>query len=483
VHISGGRGGSESFGLFGHVVGATIENLNIEDVTLQAAGFVGAVAGQAWGNSVIRNVHTSGIVEGTSFTGGIVGYLALGSITDSTSEALIRGTRGSVGGIEFLGGIAGGISNTSSITNTTASGQVWGVPNTPGGRWIGGIVGGRNVGSGSVVHNNRALNPFVQAAYNHGRVTGRGTGMSLYGNTALATMTPNQGAAFPANEFAHDRRNGGDDGGGGNQPLPQEPTPNIQIDFINETLTGFTGGSYTINGVPVTVVGGTITILEEWMGTTLSIVRVGDSTTATDSDAQMLPVPARPAAPNVNATNETAPGALNGSITNLTINMEWRVANGTWANVTGVDAPDMTGLGAGTYNVRDRATSTSFASEIAVVYTFHGDGIWAQSNPAHGGWAFYTPTGDRIVSWVFWHDGHWRFLNPYMVVFQTIFINGRLHRFNSEGHWIGAQPGWTQLPSGHWVFYRPDGTRQIGPLFYPGTGGTYNFDSNGIWIP
>ncbi|MEK5447725.1 S-layer homology domain-containing protein [Paenibacillus sp. FSL R7-0331] len=147
-----------------------------------------------------------------------------------------------------------------------------------------------------------------------------------------------------------------------------EATPAAAIDFAAEKLGGLTAnGTYTVNGATVTAdSNGQIAIDSGWLGTSLSIVKKGNGTTTTDSAAQTLPVPSRPAAPTgVTATDETAMNANNGTFTNVASTMEYKQGTtGTWTAITGTS---VSGLAPDTYYVRVKATSSAFASAPAQV--------------------------------------------------------------------------------------------------------------------
>lgn len=77
---------------------------------------------------------------------------------------------------------------------------------------------------------------------------------------------------------------------------PKE-TLNISIDYENEELTGFTnGGSYKIDDSDIVLTDNKYSIspIISDEDKTLSIVKKGDGTSTSDSDAQMLTIPARP---------------------------------------------------------------------------------------------------------------------------------------------------------------------------------------------
>jgi hypothetical protein len=83
-------GSYETAGLFGNAIGATIKNLNIENVTIEnsysSQSFTGLVVGYARDTN-IENVHVTGkiIVEGAYYTGALVGNLYDGSTLSNCS--------------------------------------------------------------------------------------------------------------------------------------------------------------------------------------------------------------------------------------------------------------------------------------------------------------------------------------------------------------------------------------------------------------
>ncbi|WP_339253597.1 S-layer homology domain-containing protein [Paenibacillus sp. FSL P2-0136] len=155
-----------------------------------------------------------------------------------------------------------------------------------------------------------------------------------------------------------------------------EVTPAAVIDYTAERLTGLIPeGVYTLNGTAVTAAtDGTLLLDSSWLGTTLIIVKTGDGVTTTDSDAQMLSVPARQAAPvGVSVTDVTYNGANDGTLQNLTVQMEYQIVDTeAWTEVTDTS---LTGLAPGTYYVRLKATSTDFASAIAQVTVHDSDAV------------------------------------------------------------------------------------------------------------
>lgn len=142
--------------------------------------------------------------------------------------------------------------------------------------------------------------------------------------------------------------------------------PDITINYREEELEGFlTNGNYTINSIPVTVTDGKVTIEEKWFGTNVSIVLKASGEAYDDSEPQILYIPERPDAPNVVGVDETIYGANDGKIQRTTVDMEYRrVIPVPWNDCV---AEEVVNLGPGYYEVRLKATDTSFAGKSAQV--------------------------------------------------------------------------------------------------------------------
>lgn len=132
-------------GLFGYIKNGTVKNLGIADMNITA----------------------------DSFTGGVVGLLIGGSVTNCYST-------GKVNGNQFIGGIAGYIQENGSVTNSYSTCIVTGNNN------IGGLVG--NVYIEGMVTNCAALNPSISGKKNIGRITGQNES-DLSGNISFSGMT------------------------------------------------------------------------------------------------------------------------------------------------------------------------------------------------------------------------------------------------------------------------------------------------------
>ncbi len=160
-----------------------------------------------------------------------------------------------------------------------------------------------------------------------------------------------------------------------------EKTPAAVIDYRQEELTGLVpGGSYTIDDTAYTADGeGRIPIIEGWFGKSVSIIKKGNGSETTDSTAQTLSIPARPAAPG-------APELRTRDDKSITLEpitgAQYRLADGTdnWQ-----DSTAFTGLAQKTiysFKAYYPATDTSFAS--------------AESSPAQIATMPTAPTPDKL---------------------------------------------------------------------------------------
>jgi len=125
IYNNGSRIG---IGLFGYTTSASIQDLGLVDVNVDAAQRVGALVGQ--GSTTITNCYSTGTVDGSYYVGGLVGYHS-GSMTDSYSEVNVSGSR-------QVGGLVGS-AYYGFLTQCYATGSVTGNANY--GHGLGGLVG------------------------------------------------------------------------------------------------------------------------------------------------------------------------------------------------------------------------------------------------------------------------------------------------------------------------------------------------------
>ncbi len=146
-----------------------------------------------------------------------------------------------------------------------------------------------------------------------------------------------------------------------------ESEPAAELDYQKGKLTGLVpGGAYLIDGNVCTADGeGNIPIKEEWFGSAISIVKKGTGDETTDSPAQHISIPARPAKPTPTAVDVSTAGGT-GKLTGLTAGVAYEVSTDggkTWESKTADANGEITGLSPGTYVVRVEAGDTNFAGE------------------------------------------------------------------------------------------------------------------------
>ena len=158
--------------------------------------------------------------------------------------------------------------------------------------------------------------------------------------------------------------------------LPPHRTPSAQIDFATERLTGLepgvgyavtvsdpagSGGRGKAGQMAATAdANGSIPIEPAWFGQSILIVKSGDRWGNSDSSGQLLNIPARPGIAGLGGVKGGA-----GMLVGLNYLMEYKLNSAKgWAAATG---NSVSGLPAGMYHVRLRATATEFAGEVSQV--------------------------------------------------------------------------------------------------------------------
>ncbi|MEA3443688.1 MAG: GLUG motif-containing protein, partial [Bacteroidota bacterium] len=143
-------------GLFGHLEGATVENLNLI-TNISGNASVGTLAGQTNSASVINYCNSAGTIEGSS-VGGLIGI-------NSSSEVKYCSNEATVNANQNAGGLIG--QNAGTVKYCYNSGNITGTA-----QYIGGLIGY----NGSIVNN----------CYNVGRVEGYDYvgGLMGYGNAS-----------------------------------------------------------------------------------------------------------------------------------------------------------------------------------------------------------------------------------------------------------------------------------------------------------
>ena len=182
-------------GLFGYVYDGTIANLGVTGADITCGEYnTGGVVGIVWSGSV-TNCYATGVVKGNNQVGGVVGYAFYSSITNCYAT-------GTVSGVYHVGGVVGSVDGRGSITNCYATGAVSGY------QFVGGVTGFNN---GSLI-NCVALNPSITREGSDtyyttfGRVAGYNSTGTLSNNVALENMAALGGITFGTG--AHDNENG-----------------------------------------------------------------------------------------------------------------------------------------------------------------------------------------------------------------------------------------------------------------------------------
>jgi hypothetical protein len=160
--------------------------------------------------------------------------------------------------------------------------------------------------------------------------------------------------------------------------LPKGDTPDLDLDYTNETITGFEASTsyeycvdtantctpstaYTPGAVakPITDFGAISNSDTKY----LRIVKSQIEDVSVDSDVETVTIPPRPTAPAVSAAS--------GTISGLTTNMEYNTTGvsfaGSWTAIAGTT---LSGVAEGTYYIRDKAVdgiSGHFVSNVATV--------------------------------------------------------------------------------------------------------------------
>lgn len=168
-----------------------------------------------------------------------------------------------------------------------------------------------------------------------------------------------------------------------------EKQPAAVIDYRQEELTGLVpDGEYLIEGNPYKAdQEGHIAIKEDWLGSSISIVKKGNNSETSDSTAQSLFVPARLPKPTPVGVDVSTAGGT-GKLTGLTAGTIYEISTDggrTWKTqpYTASGSGEITGLAPGTYVVRVKVGTSNFASEMSgpatigaykVTVTFMADG-------------------------------------------------------------------------------------------------------------
>ncbi len=202
VGVTGGtvRGNSDVGGLVGRQSGGSISNAYATGAVSGGSSVGGLVGAQTTGAS-ISNAYAAGAVSGTTNVGGLVGYQS-NAISNAYATGAVSGTS-QVGGLVGYQGIGGSISNayaTGAVSGTASyvgglAGITYGSISSAyatgavsGASYVGGLVGYKTAGAGSVVTNS------YWDSYSTSRATAYGSAANDASALAI-TSDPAQSAA------------------------------------------------------------------------------------------------------------------------------------------------------------------------------------------------------------------------------------------------------------------------------------------------
>jgi len=158
--LSISRASNDYIGLFGYTQDATISNLGLVNVNIIGEYAVGGLGGEFFQNTTVKNCSTSGNISGTTYVGGLIGWVETGCIvTGSYSTANVSASSGTYGGLI-------GWNDLSSIDSCYSTGNVGG-------------TGSSNGGAGGLIGSNSSSN--VSHSYTTSAVTAPGSGTSYVG--------------------------------------------------------------------------------------------------------------------------------------------------------------------------------------------------------------------------------------------------------------------------------------------------------------
>lgn len=378
---------SESYqGLFGYVDGGKVCNLGVTDVNIIGSYFVGGVVGQAKSGTVVENCYSTGSVRGIGDNvGGVVGYLASGTVKNCYSSA-------SVSGSDSVGGVVGYVNGSGIVQNCVALNSS--VSLTAIGTSIGRVAG--NV-AGTLSHN-YAFSGIPGTWNNKGLAEKDGQDIAaatLFEQEFWTTTSYwNSGSwndpgiwITADNKLPVLKDLAGQSDDGGLHLLIRD----IQYATVN------VNGTYTYTGSPitpdltVTFDGKTLTVNTDYTTATTSI---DESTTSAGTNAGVVTLTLTgignftgtvekeytiakaggPAAPTgLAGAAPSSIGGADGKITGTTVAMEY-ARNPDFSDGADCTDSETVGLSAGTYYVRIKASTNYEAGAYATVTVPEGSG-------------------------------------------------------------------------------------------------------------
>jgi filamentous hemagglutinin family protein len=163
------------------VIGGTVRNLDLVNVTGNAFTGAGALASDA-NNATLHNLRASGTLAGPgSSVGGLVGFMSGGTLQDAHAQVAINMTSS---GDMVIGGLVGEAINGATLRDVSASGAVNGGNNYD---YVGGLVG--RLSGGATVQNARASGAVTGRAHVGGLLGANGNADALTAGTTLTNVS------------------------------------------------------------------------------------------------------------------------------------------------------------------------------------------------------------------------------------------------------------------------------------------------------
>ncbi|NLC67237.1 MAG: leucine-rich repeat protein [Clostridiaceae bacterium] len=146
-----------------------------------------------------------------------------------------------------------------------------------------------------------------------------------------------------------------------------QPKTNVTINYAAETVNTTVLMEYSTDETGWTSCADNMAIDAGWFGNNVYF-RLKAKPNYDAGEIQTLNIPARPATPAATGISETWFGQGNSKISGVNATMEYRIGTDeSWSDITG---EELTGLAAGTYYIRVKATESSFRSlEQEIVLT------------------------------------------------------------------------------------------------------------------
>ncbi|MEE4196065.1 MAG: GLUG motif-containing protein, partial [Bacteroidales bacterium] len=129
------RPASDEIGLFGYVASSgTIKKLGVINANVTGSSCTGSLVGQLYSSySLIENCYSTGTVTGLSYTGGLIGWLAYGTMNNCYGDMEVLGA-------SYTGSLVGRIQG-GEVNNCYSHGSAAKNPNTSSMTSVGGFAG------------------------------------------------------------------------------------------------------------------------------------------------------------------------------------------------------------------------------------------------------------------------------------------------------------------------------------------------------